>query len=119
MQDYNTYVRSFPQNLTAKMFGYKVKPNFTVDNEKAISTAPTVDFGKPDRAPTPATAHSRAATESQRDVAIACAALQLLAVPGRHCVVCARRIAAADADLADSAADRRVTDLTGTLDAEQ
>jgi LemA protein len=44
VQDYNVTVRSFPSNLTAKMFGYKTKPNFTVDNEKAISTAPTVDF---------------------------------------------------------------------------
>jgi LemA protein len=47
IQDYNTFVRSFPQNLTAMMFGYKTKANFTVENEKAISTAPTVDFGKP------------------------------------------------------------------------
>lgn len=45
VQNYNTFVRSFPNNLTAKMFGYDVKPNFTVENEKAISTAPTVDFG--------------------------------------------------------------------------
>jgi LemA protein len=52
VQDYNTFVRSFPENLTAKMFGYKTKANFTVENEKAISTAPTVDFNKP--APTPA-----------------------------------------------------------------
>ncbi len=44
VQDYNVTVRSFPSNLTAKMFGYKAKPNFTVENEKAISTAPTVDF---------------------------------------------------------------------------
>jgi LemA protein len=41
---YNTTVRSFPSNMTAKAFGYAPKPNFTVDNEKAISTAPTVDF---------------------------------------------------------------------------
>ena len=47
IQDYNTFARSFPQNLTAMMFGYKAKANFTVDNEKAISTAPTVDFNKP------------------------------------------------------------------------
>ena len=40
-------VRSFPQNLTAKMFGYSTKANFTVENEKQISTAPTVDFNKP------------------------------------------------------------------------
>lgn len=44
--DYNILVRSFPSNLTAKMFGYHVKPSFTVENEKAVSTAPSVDFGK-------------------------------------------------------------------------
>ena len=47
IQEYNTFVRSFPQNLTAMIFGYKTKANFTVENEKAISTAPTVDFNKP------------------------------------------------------------------------
>ena len=46
VQDYNTYIRSFPQNLTAKLFGYKPKPNFTVENERAIQEAPTVDFGQ-------------------------------------------------------------------------
>ena len=45
VQDYNVTVRSFPTNLTAMAFGMQVKPNFTVENEKAISTAPTVDFG--------------------------------------------------------------------------
>src|SRR5678809_115327 len=52
VQDYNTFVRSFPQNLTAKMFGYKTKANFSVKKKKAISTAPTVAFNKP--APPPA-----------------------------------------------------------------
>ncbi|OOG51095.1 LemA family protein [Rhodanobacter sp. C01] len=52
VQDYNSMIRTFPNNLTAKMFGYQVKPNFSVDNEKAISTAPTVDFGT--NAPAPA-----------------------------------------------------------------
>ncbi|HEY0178539.1 MAG TPA: LemA family protein [Dokdonella sp.] len=47
VQDYNTTIRSFPTNLTAKMFGYKPKANFSVENEKQISTAPTVDFSKP------------------------------------------------------------------------
>ena len=47
VQDYNTFVRTFPNNLTAMAFGYKAKANFTVDNEKQISTAPTVDFNKP------------------------------------------------------------------------
>lgn len=51
VQDYNLTVRSFPSNLTAMAFGYKVKPNFTVENERAISTAPTVDFGATPAAP--------------------------------------------------------------------
>ena len=46
VQDYIVTVRSFPTNLTAMMFGYQAKPSFTVENEKAISTAPTVNFGK-------------------------------------------------------------------------
>jgi LemA protein len=46
VQDYNVLARSFPTNLTAMMFGYQAKPSFTVENEKAISTAPTVNFGK-------------------------------------------------------------------------
>jgi LemA protein len=45
IKDYNVSVRSFPNNLTAMMFGYKAKPSFTVDNEKQISTAPKVEFG--------------------------------------------------------------------------
>ena len=40
-------VRQFPNNLTAMVFGYQVKPQFSVENERAISTAPKVDFGKP------------------------------------------------------------------------
>ncbi|KGM53448.1 LemA family protein [Lysobacter daejeonensis GH1-9] len=47
VQDYNTYIRSFPQNLVAMMFGYKVKPNFAVENEAQIQEAPKVDFGQP------------------------------------------------------------------------
>ena len=46
VQDYNIQIRKFPTNLTAMMFGYDVKPSFTVENEKAISTAPAVNFGK-------------------------------------------------------------------------
>jgi LemA protein len=44
VQDYNTTIRSFPSNLTANMFGYREKPNFSVENEKEISTAPKFDF---------------------------------------------------------------------------
>jgi LemA protein len=44
VQSFNTTARSFPTNLTAKMFGLNVKPNFSVENEKAISAAPKVDF---------------------------------------------------------------------------
>lgn len=45
VQEYNVTVRSFPSNLTAMVFGFKTKPNFSVENEKEISTAPKVDFG--------------------------------------------------------------------------
>src|SRR3979490_63596 len=48
VQDYNVTVRSFPSNLTAMVFGYKVKPSFTVENEQAIAKPPTVDFSKPE-----------------------------------------------------------------------
>ncbi len=44
--DYNVLARSFPSNITALVFGYKQKASFTVDNEKAISTAPAVNFDK-------------------------------------------------------------------------
>ncbi len=45
VQQYNTTVRQFPVNLTAMVFGYKDKPNFTVQDEAAIAKPPTVDFG--------------------------------------------------------------------------
>jgi LemA protein len=45
VQDYNVLIREFPVNLTAMVFGYKTKANFTVENERAIQTAPKVDFG--------------------------------------------------------------------------
>ncbi len=51
VQLYNTTVRSFPTNLTAMLFKMDVKPNFTVENEAAISRPPTVDFGKTPAAP--------------------------------------------------------------------
>lgn len=44
IKNYNVAVRSFPNNLTAMALGYKAKPSFTVENEKAISVAPTVSF---------------------------------------------------------------------------
>ncbi len=47
VESYNVLVREFPVNLTARVFGYQLKPNFTVENEREISTAPKVDFGKP------------------------------------------------------------------------
>jgi LemA protein len=43
-QDYNTYIRQFPVNLTAMMFSYKQKASFTVEDEKAIAAPPKVDF---------------------------------------------------------------------------
>jgi LemA protein len=44
VQVFNGTIRKFPVNLTAKMFGYDVKPNFTVENEAEISKPPTVEF---------------------------------------------------------------------------
>jgi LemA protein len=46
VENYNVTVRQFPTNLTAMAFGYKPKPNFTVENEREISKAPKVDFGQ-------------------------------------------------------------------------
>lgn len=46
VKEYNITVRTFPNNLTAMLFSYKTKANFSVENEKAISTTPKVEFGK-------------------------------------------------------------------------
>ena len=44
VEEFNVTVRAFPSNLTAMAFGYKAKPNFTVENEKEIATPPKVEF---------------------------------------------------------------------------
>ena len=54
VQEYNVTVRSLPSNLTAMAFGFKVKPTFTVEDEKAIATPPKVNFDKPAATPAPA-----------------------------------------------------------------
>jgi LemA protein len=54
VQDFNVTVRKFPVNLTAMVFGYDVKPNFSVENEAEISRPPTVEFGAPATTPAPA-----------------------------------------------------------------
>lgn len=51
VQEYNVTVRSFPTNLTAMLFGFKTRPNFTVENEREIARPPKVDF-TPAPAPT-------------------------------------------------------------------
>jgi LemA protein len=56
VQEYNTLIRTFPNNLTAMMFSYQVKPNFAVEDEKAIAKPPAVSFEKPAPAPVPAPA---------------------------------------------------------------
>ena len=61
VQEFNVTVRKFPTNLTAMIFGYDAKPNFTVENEAQISRPPTVDFGTPTTAP-PATPPAPTAT---------------------------------------------------------
>ena len=47
VQTFNATVRRFPVNLTAMVFGYDVKPNFTVENESEISKPPVVEFNAP------------------------------------------------------------------------
>lgn len=47
VQGYNVLVRQFPVNLTAMAFGYPAKPQFSVENEREVSRAPSVDFGRP------------------------------------------------------------------------
>jgi LemA protein len=59
VQEYNVLARSFPTNLTAKMFSYNIKPSFTVQDEQQISSPPTVSFDKPAPAPAPAPAASQ------------------------------------------------------------
>jgi LemA protein len=54
VREYNLTVRSFPTNLTAMLFVYKTKPSFSVENERAISQPPKVDFGAPAPAGAPA-----------------------------------------------------------------
>src|SRR5437868_15117963 len=43
VREYNVLERQFPTNLTAMMFGYKEKPSFVVEDEKAIAKPPKVD----------------------------------------------------------------------------
>ena len=50
VNQYNVLVREFPVNLTAKVLGYSAKPQFSVENEAAISKPPSVDFGAPAKA---------------------------------------------------------------------
>jgi len=54
VQDYNVTVRSFPSNLTAMMFGFKEKAQFTVENEAEIAKPPKVDFSAPPAPAAPA-----------------------------------------------------------------
>jgi LemA protein len=68
VREYNVTVREFPSNLTAKMFDFEVKPNFTVENEAAVSSAPTVSFdtatpGQPAQPAQPAVPADSAASQ--------------------------------------------------------
>ncbi len=53
VQEYNLTVRHFPSNLTAKLFGFEVKPNFAVENEKELAKPPSVDFSQTPATPAP------------------------------------------------------------------
>lgn len=64
VQEYNVTVRKFPGNLTAMMFGFKTKANFSVENEKAISAPPKVDFGAPAPQRAPASGGSTSGSQN-------------------------------------------------------
>ncbi|MGH8743657.1 MAG: LemA family protein [Burkholderiales bacterium] len=49
VQEYNVTVRSFPSNLTAMLFGFQIKPTFTIENEKELAKPPKVDFSAPNK----------------------------------------------------------------------
>ena len=55
VQQYNTTLRTFPNNLTAMIFSYTPKANYTVANEAEVSTAPKVEFntGSAPKSPAP------------------------------------------------------------------
>ena len=69
VQDYNTYIRRFPVNLTAMVFGYDTKPNFSVENEQQIQQPPQVDFGTPAPAPAPPPQSSQPQSSQQPSAA--------------------------------------------------
>jgi LemA protein len=66
VQQYNVLARSFPTNLTAMVFNYDPKPNFSVQNEAQISVPPTVDFGRPAAPAAPATPAAPPASAASR-----------------------------------------------------
>ena len=108
VQDYNVGIRTFPNNLTAMVFGYKEKPNFTVENEKEISTAPKVDFN-----PAPAPRRARQVNPEQQRCRPADASARAILLALVLCWVSP----AALADVAVPPLVGRVVDQTGTLSA--
>ncbi|MFN9451890.1 MAG: LemA family protein, partial [Rubrivivax sp.] len=64
VKDYNVLARQFPTVMTAKFFGYDVKPSFTVENEATISKPPSVNFGAP-AAPAPSLPAAPAASAAR------------------------------------------------------
>ena len=63
VQQYNVLIRQFPVNLTAMMFSYQTKANFSVENEQAIARPPTVSFDKPAPVAAPPAAPAAPVTE--------------------------------------------------------
>src|SRR5207302_10986124 len=66
VQEYNVLIRQFPVNLTAMLFGYQIKPSFSVEDEKAISKPPTVDFAKPGAPAKRSSPHAKALARPRR-----------------------------------------------------
>jgi hypothetical protein len=115
VQEYNVTVREFPTNLTAKMFDYDVKPNFTVENEAAVSSAPAVTFDTT----TPSKAGRRGRARAARQPAAGELGRVKAALAWLAFALIAGFAPPASAQVPVPKFEARVTDLTGTLTAQQ
>ena len=121
VQEYNTTVVQFPSNLTAMMFGFKEKAQFTVENEKEISTRAESRFRQCAGAGARESRHSAEPAERVQQVIVMQQGSLRRAWPRALLLLGVALIAAtsAFADVAIPPLKSRVTDLTATLSSQQ
>ena len=115
VQEYNVLARSFPTNITAKIFSYEPKATFSVQNEAEISKPPTVDFSKPAQRLLIASAPDGPARPDRHSIPSRLSARSSHGCSPLHLAGGARRRTV----LPVPALTARVIDQTGTLDATQ